>query len=73
MPFRTVLENMPQPSLLDASTNNNSVGIQSISPLQIRRLKKDHNVYVKLGITHNIHLSPEQIKKLHAAAKKGKQ
>ncbi len=49
-----------------------SVGIQSLSPSQIRRLKKGHNVSVKLGTAHNIHLSPEQIKKLHAAAKKGK-
>jgi hypothetical protein len=75
MPFKTVLENMPQPSLLDASAINNyynSVGIQSLSPSQIRRLKKGHNVRVKLGTAHNIHLSPEQIKKLHAAAKKGK-
>ena len=75
MPFKTALENMPQSSLLDASVINNyysSVGIQSLSPSQIRRLKKGHNVRVKLGTAHNIHLSPEQIKKLHAAAKKGK-
>ena len=75
MPFKTALENMPQPSLLDASAINNyysSVGIQSLSPSQIRRLKKGHNVRVKLGTAHNIHLSPDQIKKLHAAAKKGK-
>ena len=75
MPFKTVLENMPQTSLLDASAINNyysSVGIQSLSPSQIRRLKKGHNVRVKLGTAHYIHLSPEQIKKLHAAAKKGK-
>ena len=75
MPFKTALENMPQTSLLDASAINNyysSVGIQSLSPSQIRRLKKGHNVRVKLGTAHNIHLSPEQIKKLHAAAKKGK-
>ena len=75
MPFKTALENMPQSSLLDASVINNyysSVGIQALSPSQIRRLKKGHNVRVKLGTAHNIHLSPEQIKKLHAAAKKGK-
>jgi hypothetical protein len=41
---------------------------QSLSPSQRRRLKKGHKVRVKLG---NIHLSPEQMKKLHAAAKKG--
>ena len=75
MPFKTALENLPQQSLLDASAINNyysSVGIQKLSPSQIRRLKKGHNVRVKLGTAHNIHLSPEQIKKLHAAAKKGK-
>ena len=75
MPFKTALENLPQQSLLDASAINNyysSVGIQTLSPSQIRRLKKGHNVRVKLGTAHNIHLSPEQIKKLHAAAKKGK-
>ena len=43
MPFKTALENLPQQSLLDASAINNyysSVGIQSLSPSQIRRLKK---------------------------------
>ncbi len=75
MPFKTALENMPQPSLLDASALNSyysSVWIQSLSPSERRRLKKGHHVRVKLGTAHNIHLSPEQIKNLHAAAKKGK-
>ncbi len=76
MPFKTALEYMPQPSLLDASAIYNyysSVEIQSLSPSLIRRLKKGHSVRVKLGTPHNIHLSPEQIKKLHAAAKKVRQ
>ena len=75
MPFKTVLENMPEQPLLDASAINNyysKAGIQALSPSQIRRLKKGHNVRVKLGTAHYIHLSPEQIKKLHAAAKNGK-
>lgn len=75
MPFKTVLENMPEQPLLDASAINNyysKAGIQALSPSQIRRLKKGHNVRVKLGTAHYIHLSPEQIKKLHAADKKGK-
>lgn len=75
MPFKTVLENMPEQPLLDATAINNyysKAGIQALSPSQIRRLKKGHNVRVKLGTAHYIHLSPEQIKKLHAADKKGK-
>ena len=76
MPFKTALENMPQPSLLDASAINNyysSVGIQSLSPSQIRRLKKGHNVRVKLGTAHNIHLSPEQLKNYMLPLKKVRQ
>ena len=75
MPFKTALENLPEQPLLDATAINNyysKAGIQALSPSQIRRLKKGHNVRVKLGTAHYIHLSPEQIKKLHAADKKGK-
>ena len=75
MAFKTVLENMQEQPLLDATAINNyysKAGIQALSTSQIRRLKKGHNVRVKLGTAHYIHLSPEQIKKLHAAAKKGK-
>ena len=32
---------------------------------QQNKLRKGHNVRVKLGTAHYIHLSPEQIKKLH--------
>ena len=65
---------LEQPLLDTAAINNyySSVGIKELSPPQIRRLKKGHRVRVKLGTAHNIHLSPEQMKKLHTSAKKGK-
>ena len=49
-----------------------TIGIQKLSENQLSRLRNGHSVRVKLGSHHNIHLSVQQLKKLHSASKKGK-
>jgi hypothetical protein len=49
-----------------------SVGIASLSPAQLSRLRNGHKVRIKIGSSHKIHLSQEQSKKLNSAHKKGK-
>lgn len=48
------------------------VGIASLSPAQLSRLRNGHKVRIKIGSSHKIHLSQEQSKKLNSAHKKGK-
>jgi len=45
--------------------------IQRLSPAQISKLLNGHRVRVKHGHGHEVHLSSEQHKKLHAAHRKG--
>ena len=42
-----------------------TVGIEKLSENQLCRLRNGHSVRVKLGSHHNIHLSVQQLKKLH--------
>jgi hypothetical protein len=45
--------------------------IQRLSPAQISKLLNGHRVRVKHGHGHEVHLSSEQTKKLHAAHRRG--
>ena len=49
-----------------------TIGIEKLSDNQLSRLRNGHSVRVKLGSHHNIHLSVQQLKKLHSASKKAK-
>ena len=47
------------------------IGLQKLSHAQILKLLKGDRIRVKHGSHHNIHVSEEQHKKIHAAHKKG--
>ena len=47
------------------------VGIHKLSENQLSKLRNGHPVRVKLGNHHKIHLSVQQLKKLHKASQKG--
>ena len=47
------------------------VGIHKLSENQLSKLRNGHPVRVKLGNHHKIHLSIQQLKKLHKASQKG--
>ncbi len=49
-----------------------TVGIEKLIDNQSCRLRNGHSVRVQLGSHHNIHLSIQQLKKLHFASEKGK-
>ena len=48
------------------------VGIAKLSSGQLSRLRNGHKVRVKMGESHKINVSQEQLKKLNSAHKKGK-
>ena len=48
------------------------VGIAKLSSAQLSRLRNGHKVRVKMGDSHKINVSQEQLKKLNSAHKKGK-
>ena len=48
------------------------VGIAKLSKAQLSRLRNGHKVRVKMGDSHKINVSQEQLKKLNSAHKKGK-
>jgi hypothetical protein len=48
------------------------IGIEKLSPIQIKKLVQGQAVRIKLGDAHYIHLSQEQLKKLNKAFKHGK-
>lgn len=48
------------------------IGIEKLSPIQIKNLIQGKAVRIKLGDAHYIHLSQEQLKKLNKAFKHGK-
>ena len=47
------------------------VGIQKLSDNQLSKLRNGHPVRIKVGDTHKVALSPQQLKKLYKAHKKG--
>lgn len=47
------------------------VGIQKLSDNQLSKLRNGHPVRIKVGSTHKVALSPQQLKKLYQAHKKG--
>lgn len=47
-------------------------GIEKLSPTQASKLMRGHPVRVKKGMSHKIHMRPDQIKKLHSSHMKGK-
>jgi hypothetical protein len=49
----------------------NPVGISKLSENQKSRLRNGHPVRIKKGTANKLHLTPEQIKKLESAAKRG--
>ena len=49
----------------------NPVGVSKLSENQKSRLRNGHPVRIKKGTANKLHLTPEQIKKLESAAKRG--
>ena len=49
----------------------NPVGVSKLSENQKSRLRNGHPVRIKKGTANKLHLSPEQIKKLESAARRG--